>query len=354
MALPGSLAQPTAASTALGAVQRASGAEVSVRPAGHRFRVDADETLLDAGLRAGLRLDYGCSDGSCGLCKARVAGGTTSRLRDERDRTLSDVEREQGYVLLCTRTAASAELAIVALEADGPADLAIQQIACDVEAVAPVASDRLRIELAPRARRRLRFLAGQRVELCDAATDARASYPIASSPCDGAQLVFYVARDPANGFASRLFAGATRRGDPVLVRGPAGDFVLGDARGQVLFVACDLGIAPIRSLLRQAVAVGAAESLSLYWLVTGSRGHFLADECAALDAALERFDYALYHAADPRAGALRVVDAIRVDRFPTQCSVYLAGPAAFVTSAAHGLRANGLPVSQLRVDVVVP
>ena len=49
-------------------------AQVTLRPSGHQFAVEGHDTLLQAGLRAGLKLNYGCGNGTCGMCKVRVIG----------------------------------------------------------------------------------------------------------------------------------------------------------------------------------------------------------------------------------------------------------------------------------------
>jgi CDP-4-dehydro-6-deoxyglucose reductase, E3 len=332
---------------------RRSRAEVTVRPSGRSFVVEGRESLLEAGLRGGLKLNYGCGDGSCGLCKARVVSGATLPLAREPDRPLSAVEREQGYELLCTHTAASGDLTVQALEAEGPQDIPLQRISCAVRAVTALAADTLLLHLALPDSHRLRFLAGQSVTLAigGAGLGVKASYPVANCPCDDRNLHFYVARDARDPFAEQLFAGGVRSGDQVLVAGPHGDFVLGDGRGQLVFAACDVGIAPIRSLIEHALAIDDAESLSLYWLATRPGGHFLDRQCRAWDEALDHFDYSLHRDVDPRIGALQVVEAIRVDRFPMQCDVYLAGPRAFVTTAADELRGAGLPAAQLHTTL---
>ena len=55
-------------------------AQVTVRPSGHQFAVEGHDTLLQAGLRAGLKLNYGCGNGSCGMCKVRVISGEVARV----------------------------------------------------------------------------------------------------------------------------------------------------------------------------------------------------------------------------------------------------------------------------------
>ncbi|MFJ6934688.1 2Fe-2S iron-sulfur cluster-binding protein [Streptomyces sp. NPDC101132] len=59
--------------------------------------VQSAETILDAGLRAGLDLPYSCREGICGTCRARRTGGEV-RL-DDCD--LTDTEIAAGYVLTC-------------------------------------------------------------------------------------------------------------------------------------------------------------------------------------------------------------------------------------------------------------
>lgn len=48
---------------------------VTIRRAGIRFTVEAGETILQAGLRQGVRLPYGCHGGVCGVCISRVIEG---------------------------------------------------------------------------------------------------------------------------------------------------------------------------------------------------------------------------------------------------------------------------------------
>ena len=54
---------------------RVMSAHVVLHPSRHEFFVDGADTVLDAALRSGLALNYGCSNGNCGLCKARIVSG---------------------------------------------------------------------------------------------------------------------------------------------------------------------------------------------------------------------------------------------------------------------------------------
>ena len=50
-------------------------AHVTIKPSGHEFFVEGNDTLLEAALRAGVSLNYGCSNGNCGECRARLVSG---------------------------------------------------------------------------------------------------------------------------------------------------------------------------------------------------------------------------------------------------------------------------------------
>jgi CDP-4-dehydro-6-deoxyglucose reductase, E3 len=336
-------------------------AEVTVRPSGHQFTVEGRDTLLQAGMRAGLKLNYGCGNGTCGMCKVRVTSGHVARTIHT-DYALSENEKAQGYVLACAHTASSAELTIETLEASGPADIPQQQITTSVRAVRPLSDDTLLLHLQTPRTHRLRFLAGQWATLGLAAAgrtspgapadDLHARHSIASCPCDDRNLHFFVARDDADPIAARLFAGAIKPGDAVTVWGPGGEFVLDEGTQPLVFAACDTGFAPVKSLIEHAMSLEAAPSISLFWLATRPGGHFLANQCRAWSDSLDHFESTLSTHADPAAGAREMAAAMRADLFDIDCAFYIAGPGGF-GDALHGeLVAAGVPASQLHVEVV--
>jgi ring-1,2-phenylacetyl-CoA epoxidase subunit PaaE len=69
-------------------IDRGARAEIAVAP---------QETVLDAGLRAGLDMPYSCRDGVCGTCRAKLVCGQVRQ--DGAD--LSPKEIAAGYVLTC-------------------------------------------------------------------------------------------------------------------------------------------------------------------------------------------------------------------------------------------------------------
>jgi CDP-4-dehydro-6-deoxyglucose reductase len=327
-------------------------ANVVVRPSGNEFLVEGNDTVLQAGLKAGLGFNYGCGGGNCGLCKARLISGEVRQILHS-DYRLSAAEQQQGHVLLCTHTALS-DLVIETLEASGPSDIPEQDLVAKIRAVQPLGKDTMLLHLqAPRSAR-LRFLAGQGATLAvpgggaDTA-DLQATYPIASCPCDDRNLLFHVARDTGDPFATQLFAGALRAGDPVGVHGPSGDFVLGAPEGlHLAFLACDTGFGPIKSLIEHAIAAESVERFSLYWLATRPDGHYLANQCDAWADAFDEFSYVALSDEDAAGGSLRLAQQAAQDNDIAASMFFIAGPAAFVDTAARGLREAGVHEDRLR------
>ncbi|MBE7524300.1 MAG: 2Fe-2S iron-sulfur cluster binding domain-containing protein [Burkholderiales bacterium] len=345
---------PVDALTVMDDMLKIVSAEVTVRPSGRVFFVEGRDSLLQAGLKAGLKLAYGCGNGTCGLCKARVVSGEVVKTMPF-DYPLSEAERLQGHTLLCAHSAASSEIVIETLEAQGPSEIPEQEVEVRVRSVAPLAPDTLLVHVQTPRGSRLRFLAGQSATLYGGAadTDAHATWPIASCPCDDRNLHFHVARDARDALATMFFDGAFRPGDALRLWGPSGDFVLAEDTGRPLaFVACDTGYAPIKSLIEHAIAVDAAPAMSLDWLATRSDGHYHANQCRAWAAAFDAFRYEAHQAADAAEGAealaSRMAEALDLPKH----DVYVAGPVAFVDAACARLANAGVPAARLRALVL--
>jgi CDP-4-dehydro-6-deoxyglucose reductase len=327
-------------------------AQVTVRPSGRQFMVEGRDSLLQAGMKAGLKLAYGCGNGSCGMCKVRITDGQVARCMHS-DYALSEPEKAQGYVLSCAHTAASTELTMETLEAGGPADIPLQQIVTTVRAIKPLGDDTLLLHLQTPRTHRLRFLAGQSVTLGLADGDGvRAEHAIASCPCDDRNLHVYLARREDDPLAVRAFAGALAPGAAVTVWGPHGDFVLDEAPLPLVFAADDLGFAPVKSLIEHALSLDQAPSIALYWLATRRDGHFAANQCRSWSEALDLFEYNALSHADPAVGAAQVAEAMRADLFGIDSAFYLAGSTAFVDGLRGELLAGGVPASRIRSETL--
>ncbi|BAU48700.1 ferredoxin [Sulfurifustis variabilis] len=329
-------------------VLRIIAAHVRVQPSGHEFFVEGNESILAAALRTGLALPYGCTDGSCGRCRARVVAGDVRAVDGG-----ADASRPEGRdgVRLCLHTAVT-DVVLESPEARGPADIERQHLVGWVRSMKRVAEDVMLLGLQTAPANRLRFLAGQSVTLALGERLIR-DYPIASCPCEEGGLQFHVRRG-TDAFSAHLFDGL-RYGDVVSVVGPEGRFVLrAESANPVLFLAWDTGFAPVKGLIEQAMALDAAEAMHLWWGVRTEGGHYLHNLCRAWADAFDNFTYTpAVPSGAPGPGVRKWLASLGTEAAALAAyDAYVAGPAWFLEAVAPELIARGLAPSQLYAGVV--
>lgn len=327
-------------------------AHVTVLPGKQEFLVEGRDTLLEAAIRAGVPLSYGCSNGNCGLCKARLVSGEVMKTRHY-DYVIPEAEKQRGVVLLCSNTAVS-DVVIEATAASSVQDIPFQQISARVTALTPLTDDFMLLHLQTPRSQRLRFLAGQGVTL-QVGTAYTADLPIASCPCDDRNVLFHVRRLPGNHFSDFVFR-QLRRHDTVQIEGPQGEFILHQGMPRKLyFLAFDDGFAPIKSLIEHALSIE-AENIQLHWFGSHAASIYLPKVPRAWADALDNFGYGEHIAGfDLRAVNGRRTEALDnmlkeiVEHDPalTEGNVYLAGPEEAVAAAEQFFLDLGLPGSRI-------
>ena len=325
---------------------RVVSAHVVLRPSGHEFFVDGADTVLEAALRSGIALNYGCSGGNCGLCKARVISGQVKKVRHH-DYVLSEAEKTMGYALMCSHTAVS-DLVVEALEALLPGDIPQQEIQARVKVIEPLTDKVRRLHLQTPRTNRLRFMAGQSATL-SVGGNVAAEYAVASCPCDDRNLEFHIRDMPGNEFARHVFNGL-KSGDTVTVHGPFGEFVLHDDSPRTpLFIACNNGFAPIKSLIEHAMALDTIDAMHLYWLATFQTGHYQSNLCRSWADALDNFNYTELAAASLDVDSIQQALQPLEKDYPdlSEYDVYIAGAEGFVSCVRNWLALKGVPAVQL-------
>jgi CDP-4-dehydro-6-deoxyglucose reductase len=322
---------------------------VKVMPGGQEFFVEGADTILEAALHAGLAMEYGCSSGNCGKCKARVVAGRVKRVRHH-DYVLTEAEKARGFALMCACTALT-DLVIEAAVARTPAEIPLQTVTAQARRLDALTDAVMLLELVTPRTNRLRFLAGQSATLCVGGT--RTPLPIASCPCEERRLHFHVRRIPGNRFSDYAFE-RLRIGETLTVEGPTGDFVLREDGGRPLaFIAWGAdAFAPVKSLIEHAVAQDAAESIRLFWIGASERDHYYPKLCRTWAEALDNFRYAPLVAGaglhSEVEGAVRgALDRVVADAGDLAgCDVYCAGEAPQVAATKAFLNRTGLPEGQ--------
>ncbi|MDO9220603.1 MAG: 2Fe-2S iron-sulfur cluster-binding protein [Thiobacillus sp.] len=292
-------------------------------PSGHVFTTEENDTILQAALRAGIPLSYGCSSGNCGDCLARLVSGEVSKARPY-DFLIREADKAKGVLLMCVYSAVGD--IVIEANIEGADDIPQQTIATRVKAIEPFDEHILALHLMTPRSQRLRFLAGQSVKL--EVNGAAGEYYIASCPCDDRHIELHIRRG-RQPFADQAFASLSKDA-VVMLTGPAGGFVMKlDSRRPIIFVAWDDGFAPIKSLIQHAMSLEVAESMHFYWLAD-ELAHYQENYVRSLADALDDFDYKMMDTdAEPAQLAERVL-ANHPDL--THCDIYAAGPAVFLDS----------------------
>jgi CDP-4-dehydro-6-deoxyglucose reductase, E3 len=317
-------------------------AHVTIKPSGHEFFVESNDTLLEAALRAGVSLNYGCSNGNCGECRARVISGVVKKVHAH-DYVLSQAEKDAGVILMCS--CAAVNDVVIEASVAGAKDIQLQQLTVKVKSVEEFNPQISSLHLlAPRSQR-LRFLAGQSVRL--SAQGMSGNFAIASCPCEERHIEIQISRNPDDAF-SELLSGGLRAHDSIELEGPYGEFVLEDASTRpLIFLAFGVGFAPIKSLIQHAMSLDLAESIDLHWLADES-GHYQNNLCRAWADALDNFTYVPHaNSDDVEITLARIVsDYPDLHRF----DVYAAGTATQLQIARDLFLKHGLPEQHWRAS----
>ncbi|SFE43451.1 CDP-6-deoxy-delta-3,4-glucoseen reductase [Nitrosomonas sp. Nm166] len=241
--------------------------QVIIQPSGHVLKVESGETILEAALREGFSLPYGCRNGSCGICKGKILEGTVD-YGHHNEETLTEEEKQAGKVLFCCASPLS-DLVIECHEISATKDIEIKTLPCRVHKLELVAPNVMIISLKLPTNQRLQFLAGQYIDIL-LKDGKRRSFSLANAPHDDEFLQLHARNYPGGTFAEYVFMHMKVK-DMLRFTGPLGSFFLRDAPEDVpiIFLASGTGFAPIKSILEhvffQESSRSSKRKMILYW-----------------------------------------------------------------------------------------
>jgi len=239
-----------------------SGHQVRLQPSGHAFEVAAGETVLEAALRQGIGLPYGCRNGACGACKGILRSGELE-YGEYQERALHPKEKAAGKALTCC-TRPLTDIVFEVRELAGAKDLAIRTMPARVERVEKPAEDVAVLYLKLPTGERLQFLAGQYIDIL-MKDGKRRSFSMANAPHDDQFLQLHVRNTPGGAFSRYVFEEMKERAI-LRFEGPLGTFYMReDSDKPMIFVAGGTGFAPIKALIEHAFHHEVDRPMVLYW-----------------------------------------------------------------------------------------
>jgi len=234
---------------------------VTIRPSGHQFIPEDDETVLSAALREGYTLAYGCRNGACGSCKGRLLEGRID-YGHYQSTALSEQERANGLALFCCAKPLS-DLTIECREVNAVKDIQIRKMPARVQVMERLAADVMQLKLRLPQNERLQYLAGQYLDI-HMRDGQRRSFSMANAPHNDEMLELHIRN--YGGVFSRLVFEQMKVRDIVRFEGPFGTFFLHeDSDKPIVLLASGTGFAPIKAIIEHALHVGVTRPMTLYW-----------------------------------------------------------------------------------------
>ena len=236
--------------------------QITVQPSGRSFSAEPDETLLDAALRQGLTLPYGCKDGACGACKGKVLSGQVDHGKSQ-PHALSDTEKAEGKTLYCCAKAES-DLVIECKQMTLAGDIPVKTLPSRIEKMERLAPDVIEMFLRLPANERLQFWAGQYIDIL-LRDGKKRSFSLANAPHDDEFLQLHIRHVPGGLFTEQVFTTMKAR-DILRFNGPHGSFYLREESTKpVILLAGGTGFAPIKAIVEHAIAEKCTRPLHVYW-----------------------------------------------------------------------------------------
>ena len=326
---------------------------VTIQPSGHTLSAESGESILEAALRQGLTLPYGCRDGACGACRGKVLSGTVDNGKAQAQ-ALSDADRANGLALFCCAKACS-DLVIESREVRKAGDIPVKTLPARVHSLNKAAPDVMIIKLKLPASERLQFLAGQYIDIL-LKDGRRRSFSLANAPHDDEFLELHVRQVPDGQFTGHVFSQMKEK-DILRFNGPHGTFFLREESTRpIVMVAGGTGFAPIKAIVEHALAENCQRPMFIYW---GAKARIdlyqnaLPEAWAAQHANIRYVPVLSAPAAgDAWTGRTGFVHQAVLADFADLSGhqVYACGSPAMIDSAKRDFMAQGLPEEEFFAD----
>ena len=326
---------------------------IRVPATGHEFSADENETILDAALRQGIGLPYGCRNGACGKCSGEVLSGETQYDTDAL-RAAAKKEYESGKTLFC-QACATTDLEIKVREIIKNTDIEIKTLPCRVEKMQLLTHDVMMLKLKLPETERLQFMAGQYIEFL-LKDGKRRAFSIANAPHDDECIELHIRHVPDGHFGDFVFDGLKEK-TLMRIEGPLGSYFLReDSDRPIILMGGGTGFAPLKSMLEHVFHTKVSKPIHLFCGARSKRDLYM-DEM--VQSWLSQHKNLLYtpvlsepEKEDNWQGETGFVHESVIKHYPglSGHDVYLSGPPPMVKAGMDLFYESGLPESQIYSD----
>lgn len=332
---------------------------ITLSPFEKQFICNDDETILQAAMRQGINLRYGCKHGGCGMCKALVVEGDVDNT-EASSFALMDFERRQGFALLCCAYPESDVMLELwdYDEADLFSGVVVQQFEAEVEHLAQLTHDIRGLQIRLIEPATIDFKAGQYIDVLVPGTNEWRSYSMANPPSHNQTIELMIKLMPG-GLFSDYVEQNLKAGQRLTLQGPYGNFHLRDTQREAIFIAGGSGMAPILSLLRDMAEKRNERPVTYFYGARARRDLFQLEELRALEQHLPNFHFipalsepASDDAWDGETGL--ITDVVKkLGATGAGKEAYMCGPTAMIDAAIATLTQLGVEETNIFYDKFV-
>jgi CDP-4-dehydro-6-deoxyglucose reductase len=262
--------------------------KVTIKNSGNTFKVRPSQTVLQAAIEAGINLPYGCRNGACGACKAKLLQGKVIH-DDYQGSAMSDAELIAGNALLCCARPME-DLTIECRELGGLAGIKPRILPARVAKKEQLTHDVIALHLQLPASERLQFKAGQYIEFI-LKDGKRRAFSIANAPHDNDFLQLHI-RVIAGGVFSEYVEKELQEKAILRLEAPFGSFFLReDSPKPIILVAGGTGFSPVKGIIEHILHNNIKRDILLYRGARELRDLYMHDLCEKWAALMPNITY---------------------------------------------------------------
>ncbi|MGI9332718.1 MAG: 2Fe-2S iron-sulfur cluster-binding protein [Gammaproteobacteria bacterium] len=328
---------------------------INLAPSGHEFVASDQDNLLKAAQDAGIALPYGCLNGACRSCRAQVLAGRIS-YPDGPPKALMPQDEIEGFTLLCCAHPDS-DLELHVDEFSPDQKIEVRTLPVRVKTKRMLAHDVVQLTLELREGEELRYVPGQYVDIL-LRDGRRRAFSIANAARADNTLELHI-RWVVDGAFSSYVAEHMKERSLLRLRGPLGSFFLrNEPPMPSLLVAGGTGLAPIKSMVEDALIHGRSEPMYIYWGVRAMRDLYLHETMLEWAAGYDNVSYTPVLSEEPQAtgsawtGRTGFVHTAVLEDFDdlSGFEAYLSGPPPMVNAGRASFIERGLNPANLHAD----
>jgi CDP-4-dehydro-6-deoxyglucose reductase len=323
--------------------------KVQVEPSGHEFQVEKDECVLDAAIRQGINLPYGCRNGFCGDCLATLSSGQVD-YPNGNPPVMAD--ESQGECYICQAVPQS-DITIMVKEIARSSDISIRTMPCKIDRIERLNEDVIRLYLKLPEGERLQFLAGQYLNFILQDGTKRA-FSIANAPHDDNFIELHIRHVSGGKFTDTLFNGMQEK-TIMRIEAPLGSYYLREESDKpIILMGGGTGFAPLKGIIEHAFQVGVKRPMHLYWGVRSKRDLYLPELPEEWATKYANFSYTPV-LSDPEenwSGRTGWVHEAVIEDHPDLSGheVYMSGPPPMIQAGKEAFLSRGLAGEALYSD----